>query len=170
MPTGIYKRTEKTIASLIASLIKNNKEHPYWLGKKRPSFPSEKTRKKIREANKGEKNYFYGKHFLGDMSPNWKGGISKLRDKIKNTFQYRQWRSDVFTRDNFTCQKCGEKSGNGKAIYLEAHHIKPFAEIREKYQIKTLEEALHCEELWNINNGQTLCLKCHNKTKLGGAS
>lgn len=32
--------------------------------------------------------------------------------------------------------------------------------------ITTVEEAINCDELWNINNGQTLCYSCHrNKTK-----
>jgi len=34
--------------------------------------------------------------------------------------------------------------------------------------INSLEEALNCEELWNVNNGRTLCRKCHNKTKTYG--
>ena len=37
--------------------------------------------------------------------------------------------------------------------------------IFEEYKIKSLEEALNCEEFWNINNGRTLCRKCHNLTK-----
>lgn len=28
---------------------------------------------------------------------------------------------------------------------------------------KTLEDAENCEELWNINNGRTLCKSCHIK-------
>ena len=40
----------------------------------------------------------------------------------------------------------------------------------EENNIKTLEEAENCEELWNINNGRTLCYPCHYKTdNYGGA-
>jgi hypothetical protein len=98
----------------------------------------------------------------GKNHPNWKGGITSLKKKIRSLFQYRQWRSDIFTRDNWTCQECGKRS-----CYLEAHHLKPIAIIIQKYNINNLEDAILCEELWNINNGQTLCIDCHNKTKDG---
>ena len=68
----------------------------------------------------------------------------------------------VRVRDNFICQECGYNKGR----ILQAHHIKPFTEILVKYNIKTLEEALDCEELWDINNGITLCEYCHKKKTL----
>jgi len=102
-------------------------------------------------------------YMAGEMNYNWKGGITPLKHLIRHHFKYRQWRSDIFTKDDFTCQICGEKG-----CYLEAHHCpKKFSEIINEYQIKTLEHALNCEELWNINNGITLCRKCHDKTKKG---
>lgn len=101
---------------------------------------------------KGEKHHF------------WKGGISGLRDLIRHSFKYRQWRSDVFTRDDFTCQICGVRSGNGKRVDLNVDHIKLFAQIIQENNIKTVDEANDCEELWNINNGRTLCQECHRKT------
>lgn len=67
----------------------------------------------------------------------------------RSTRQYKEWRSNVFERDNYTCQDCGVKGG-----YLEAHHIKSFA---------------HHEHLrFEIDNGITLCKKCHrSKHKKG---
>ena len=109
------------------------------------------TREKIRKALSGSKNY------------NWKGGTYKsLNEKIRNCFKYRQWRSDIFARDNFTCILC-EKRG----VYLEADHFpKRFIDIINEYQIDTLEKSLFCEELWNINNGRTLCKECHRAKTL----
>lgn len=99
-----------------------------------------------------------GKH-SGNKCPFWKGGISPLRRIIRTSFKYRQWLSDVLTKDDFTCQKCNKRGGK-----LSAHHIKSFAKIITEYEIKTLEQANDCAELWNINNGQTLCIDCHKKT------
>jgi len=91
---------------------------------------------------------------------NWQGGINLLTDQIRRCFQYRQWRSDVFTRDNFICQICGIRDGK-----IVADHIKAFSLILSENNVKTLEQALACEELWNINNGRTLCQNCHHKTE-----
>ena len=85
-----------------------------------------------------------------------------LNKKIRESFKYRQWRSDIFTRDNFTCQECWVRG-----VRLNAHHKEPFYKIMDEYNIKTLEQALDCEKFWNINNGVTLCEPCHDKTKPG---
>ena len=152
-------------------------------------IPSEKTRRKISEANKGKNNFMFGKHLSkearekisesrkgkllslkirekmsksrrGKLNPSWRGGLITLNRSIRHIFQYRQWRSDVFYRDEFTCQECGQWGGK-----LHAHHIKSFSSILQYYEITTLEESLECEELWNINNGITLCEECHKSIK-----
>ena len=147
-PKTEFKKGHKFSKEMIEKMRKAK------LGKKFPNRRrsygplSEETKRKMSEAHRGEKAY------------QWKGGQT-LNLIIRRCFQYRQWRSDIFTRDDFTCQFCGLKG-----VYLEAHHIKSFSKIIEEYQIKTLEEALNCEELWNINNGRTLCKKCHDRTKI----
>lgn len=109
-----------------------------------------KTREKISLSHRGEKSY------------SWKGGITPIAKSIRRFFEYKKWRSKVFERDNWTCQTCGERG-----CYLEAHHIKPFAKIMRENNIKTLEQSEKCQELWDINNGVTLCSDCHNLTKGG---
>lgn len=120
---------------------------------------SEETKRKISKTRKY--NYSIGKikKRLGSNNNLWKGGLMDLRDKIRSSPEYKTWRLSVFNRDNFTCVNCNQIGG-----YLEAHHIKQFSEIIKKYNIKTLEEALNCKELLNINNGVTLCKPCHKKT------
>ena len=141
----------------------------YWLEGKPLS---EEHKRKISESLKGKGNkYNLGKHLSierrkkmseierGENNHNWKGGISKFKDLIRTNYLYRQWRSDVYTRDKYTCQICGDDRGGN----LHAHHIKSYSSIIQKYEITTLEEALNCEELFNINNGITLCKKCHKR-------
>jgi 5-methylcytosine-specific restriction endonuclease McrA len=100
-------------------------------------------------------------YYVGENGHNWKGGITKLRDLLRRLPEYKEWRNSIFTRDNFTCQICNKKnSGN-----LNAHHIKMISEIFEENNIKTVEEAITCKELWDINNGITLCSKCHGKIR-----
>lgn len=79
----------------------------------------------------------------GESHPRWKGGITSEYLKIRTSAEYLEWRNKIFERDNFTCQHCGDNRGGN----LHAHHIKSFAEFPE----------LRLE----INNGLTLCSKCH---------
>lgn len=92
----------------------------------------------------------------GDKSNTWKGGITPLYLQIRHHIKARQFSSDCFQRDNYTCQDCGIRGGK-----LCCHHIKHFSWIIEEYNIKTPEQAVDCEELWNVNNGITLCVDCH---------
>jgi len=120
-----------------AMMIENHKgKVGYWRNKKRPEIS-------------GEKCYL------------WRGGKTKLVKKIRESIEYKIWRQKVFERDNYTCQICGKRG-----VRLEVDHFpKSFAGIIREYKIKTLEEALNCEKLWDINNGRTLCLGCHKKTE-----
>lgn len=93
-----------------------------------------------------------------EKHPMWKGGITPIVSQIRNCFKMRQWVSDIFHRDNFTCQKCFIRGGK-----LNAHHLKPFSKIFKENNIKSLEDALNCEEFWDLNNGQTICVDCHRK-------
>lgn len=95
----------------------------------------------------------------GNNSNFWKGGITPLHYQIRNSTKYSEWRKLVFKRDNYTCQVSGLSN-----CFLNVHHIKPFSVILEENNITTFEEALKCEELWDINNGITLARKWHSQT------
>ena len=137
--------------------------------------PSKETRHKLSKALRGNTNGFYkgmmpwnkGKRMpnvnwrkglssleddriiSGERHYNWKGGVS--RDKHNTvSLKYRKWRISVFKRDNYICQECGIKSGYGKTVVLEAHHIKSWAKYKEKR--------------FDIENGLTLCVDCHKLT------
>ena len=86
-----------------------------------------------------------------ESNPWWKGGITPKNAKIRNSRDYRIWREAVFRRDDWTCQDCGARSKKGKPIIIQAHHILSFATDPE---LRT-----------TINNGKTLCIDCHKKTR-----
>lgn len=122
-----------------------------WNKGKKLDYPSPKkgikVSKEIREKISGERHY------------KWKGGINSLNRRIRNCYEYRQWVQDILKRDNYTCEVCFVLGGQ-----LEVHHIKPFSVIIRENSITTVEEALACHILWNFENGQTLCKKCHKQT------
>ena len=68
--------------------------------------------------------------------------IEKIKER--QTAEYRKWKAAVLERDNFTCVLCGQVGGE-----LNVHHIKPYS----KYP----------EHRTDINNGVTLCVKCHKE-------
>ena len=108
---------------------------------------SEEQRKKISEAHK--KRVRNGTHHL------WKGGVSKINDRIRQSVEYKLWRESVFKRDDYRCIWCGIRSAKGLGrITIEADHIKPFS--------------LYPELRFAIDNGRTLCAPCHRKTKSFG--
>jgi hypothetical protein len=119
--------------------------------------PTPERLKRMSEVMSGDKNPNYGK--FGPKAPNWKGGRTKLNKIIRESGRYYEWRASVYKRDNYTCQFCSKHCDD-----LNADHIKPFALILLENEIKSLEEALKCKELWNIDNGRTLCHECHRKT------
>ena len=131
---------------------------------------SKENRQKLREANVGRKLSVehcqklrlikLGK-YCGEENSQWKGGITPFKHKIRGSPNYRQWVSDVYKRDYWTCQTCNKKGG----IKIEAHHIKKFLFICEENNIQTYEQAMDCKELWDINNGVTLCVDCHKLTR-----
>lgn len=118
-------------------------------GKKRPPL-SQQCRERMSRARKGKN--------LRQENPNWKGGITIIYQAVRNSDKYGEWRRRVFERDNWTCQRC-VKISNGNIV---AHHIRRFAEILRENKINTLETALDCELLWDIDNGMTLCKTCHS--------
>lgn len=73
----------------------------------------------------------------------WKGGNTPEFQLIRTSEKYANWRTAVFNRDEYTCQKC-DTEARGR---LNAHHILPFAQ--------------HPSYRFNVDNGITLCEDCH---------
>ncbi len=102
---------------------------------------------------------------FGKDSGNWKGGKTELHTAVIGLRQYKEWRLRIFQRDNWTCQKCKARRKVGDRVVIQVHHLKPFYKIVEENNIKTTKDAIQCGELWNMNNGITLCVSCHRQTE-----
>ena len=167
-----YKRTirhSKEYKRKMSEKLKGRKIT--WCNKLKGRKISKETREKIRKAHLGKKTSAKTKEkqrqaklknptqLFGSSNPNWQGGPKKkkyLRDELKELGAYRLWRKAVFGRDRYTCQECSEKKKT-----LNAHHIIAVKDILKMFNIKTLEDALDCQLLWDFKNGITLCEKCH---------
>jgi len=114
--------------------VQAKEKHPMW-GK----HPSQES------INKRIKTFILNGKMKGEKHHNWKGGITPLYLKIRNSEEYKFWREKIFKRDDYTCVLCGYR-GKG----LVADHKKPFA--------------LFPELRFSIDNGRTLCSSCHIKT------
>lgn len=146
-----YKHTEewkRKMSKRAKERYTNKENHPLY---NKPHSKEHKIKQSI-----AMKEYIrnHPESLRGKNHPRWKGGITPINFKIRNSFEYKLWRKSVFERDNYTCIWCGTKSGNGKAIILHADHIKPFS--------------LYPELRFAIDNGRTLCKECHRKTETFG--
>lgn len=125
------------------SAASKKQDHSWKIGIK----ASKETRNKQSEARKGKKfSHEHRKNMSGKNHWNWKGGINPINDSIRKSIEYRIWREAVFIRDGYACIWGGKEHGNN----INADHIKPFA--------------IYPELRFAIDNGRTLCVKCHMKT------
>ena len=97
----------------------------------------------------------------GEKGSNWQGGKTAVSEIVRNLSNYKIWRKQVFERDNYSCTICSKKSSGD----IQADHIEPLSRIMRKYNIKSAQDAISCNELWDIHNGRTLCIKCHKETE-----
>ena len=104
----------------------------------------------IKQCNKNKHNGLYHTqtkefkeaYLFKDKNVSWKGGISNSEDR-RNDPREKVWRKMVYAKDNYTCQSCGDNKGGN----LNAHHILPYK--------------IHINKRFDVNNGITLCEKCH---------
>ncbi len=130
------RHTEQSKKKLSIALAgnKNSVGAPnYWKGKKRSVLCpiSDATKQRMREGQ------------LGPNGSNWQGGKTAEIKRLRRGLPFTVWRKSVFTRDNWTCQRCEIRGG-----YLHPHHVLNFAEYPDlRFQ---------------LDNGITLCRECHN--------
>lgn len=100
--------------------------------------------------------------YKGALHPFWKGGASTLQSLVRAMCENRQWIRQCMYRDRYTCQECNiESNGNN----MQVHHKKQFAQVLRDNEIDSVEKARNCAELWDMENGVTLCKSCHKLTE-----
>lgn len=112
---------------------------------------SPETKAKLSLSLKGRHSPMKGRpsSYRGSRHHNWKGGITPINERIRHSIPYKEWRTAVFARDDYTCQLCKDHGGT-----LHADHIKPFAYFPYLR--------------FDVNNGRTLCVSCHLTTPTHG--
>jgi len=100
------------------------------------------------EMRQKQRNAKLGKY--GEACNAWRGNSTVTeRQLAMQRDVYKFWRKQVFERDNYTCQHCNQRGGK-----LQADHIIPWS--------------MDIEKRYDIDNGRTLCIKCHRKTDTYG--
>lgn len=134
--------------------LKISKNHADFSGANNPFFGkhhTEETKKLLSDTNvgvsAGKKNPMYGVHLSGPLHWNWQGGITPIITAVRNSQAYKNWREQVFKRDDYTCRICNVRGGD-----IHAHHIYPVRDTKNSLLI------------YAIDNGITLCEGCHKET------
>jgi hypothetical protein len=96
-------------------------------------------RKKLSKLLKGRTG------LRGKESPNWNSNKT-MEERIsgRNLYEKNAWRKEVFVKDAYTCQCCGDNKGGN----LVAHHLDGYDWC--------------IASRWDVKNGITLCSTCHN--------
>lgn len=150
MEIGKYIRTpdireKNRVASNLQSKEISVRRKKYWA-----SMTKDERRKQLKNSiknlncgvpwNKGKKQPQTSK----ERHPNWKGGISTVNHILRTSVEYKKWRTEVFTRDDYICQKYKTKGNK-----LVVHHILSFVRFPE---LRFVPE-----------NGITLSLQAHRE-------
>lgn len=141
------------------SILAKKRGYGKWMkGKHSPK----ETRLKISQTMKGKmpknidmiKGWNKGKHLSekiririsatlqGITEKEWNGFLLTTNQLLRRSEEYKKWRKAIYERDNYTCWICEERGG-----ILHAHHIKSFSK--------------YLELRFKVDNGITLCKKCH---------
>ncbi len=118
----------------------------------------------VRDGRKFCSPLCYSKWHRGKNSPVYKGekAVGKFRNRVAQLPEYKEWHAIILKRDNYKCVLCGSNER------LEVDHKKRFLFIVNENNLRTVEDARNCKELWDPDNGRTVCHSCHLTTDTYG--
>lgn len=150
--------------------LRTDTKNPNWRGG--PSYCECGNIKSASSVVCGDCHYIRKKQATGKRNPNYRGNVDlmvRVRSHVSAV-----WRPQIFERDGYTCVKCGDDRGGN----LHAHHIKRLrvivdeiigdTEITDIDEFEaTVDELKSHPEVLDLDNGATLCTKCHRKVHYG---
>lgn len=116
---------------------RSGEDNPMWKGGK-PKCPN------CNKQLKDRRSEFCTKCWqLGDRNPVWNSSMTmEQRVKLRTNREHIDWAKAVKERDSYTCKACKQI---GKQLH--SHHLNSFSKFPE--------------ERYKLDNGVTLCKKCH---------
>lgn len=142
------RKGKPTTSGVACSPEKREKISASLIGKPTGRRPSDKSIAAFTAA--GRKNL---RHESGAAHPNWKGGLTPIRQIDYGSEQYKNFVKSCLQRDNYTCKKCGAQNGEGFKIRLQVHHKISYGERPDLR--------------YTVDNGITLCFWCHKSAHRG---
>ena len=73
-----------------------------------------------------------------------RGEFKKLCGQIRRSDKYQIWKSKVLKRDKLEIK------------FPNVHHKKSFTQILINNEVQSLDDAIKCKELWELDNGITI--------------
>ena len=117
-----------------------------YCGKEIEKLPSHIKNNKHTFCSQECKNKWRSKFERGENHPHYNPNITQEeREQERSYSEYKDWRKEVYERDNYTCQCCGDNKGHN----LNAHHIYGYTEHKD---LRT-----------DVDNAVTLCEDCHKR-------
>lgn len=136
---SVFKERE---CILVSDTYANNSQYLYYICLNHPDEIKRTTFNSFYNQNKGCQQCWAERN-SGENNCNYKADISDEQRLLRRNYpEYREWFKNVFKRDDYTCQICGE---HGKTI--NAHHLYNYADYPDLRL--------------DINNGMTLCKNHH---------